>query len=223
MSDERTPLTRERVLDAAMNVADRDGQAALTMRSLAEELRVKPMSLYHHVANKDAILDGIVDLVFGEIERPRPGGRWRSEMERRAHSARAVLGRHPWAIALIETRRNPGPATLAHHDAVIASLRTSGFSLSLTAKAVVTLDAYIFGFALQEATLPFDGPESLAELANPILANLPADRYPHFVELAVDHVLQPGYDFGEQFDFGLDLILDGLERAKRRRAPAEAP
>ncbi len=132
---ERTPLSRERVLRAAVEIADTGGLGSLTIRSLAQALGVKPMSVYHHVANKEQILDGIVDLVFGEIELPSPDGEWRSEIRRRAESARAVLGRHRWAIGLLESRTNPGPATMRHHDANLATFRAGGFSIELTAHA----------------------------------------------------------------------------------------
>jgi AcrR family transcriptional regulator len=221
----RPALNRDRVLQGAVALADRAGLTALTIRSLAEALGVKPMALYHHVPNKDAILDGIADLVFGEIEPPTIGGEWRAEMRRRADSARAALRRHPWAIGLLESRTSPGPALLRHHDAVIGTLRTAGFSVPLAAHAFALLDSYTFGFALQEATLPFETPADIAPLAESVLAELPADAYPWFVELATEHVLQPGYDFGDEFGFGLELILDGLEQAlaRDRGAPSEPP
>ena len=170
------------------------------------------MSFYHHVAGKQALLDGMVDLVFGEIELPVDDGDWRAAMRRRAVSAREVLARHPWAIALMESRRTPGPANLRHHDAVLGCLRRAGFPVALTAHAYSILDAYIYGFALQEASLPFDTPEETAEVAQSIMAEFPADAFPHLAELAVEHVLQPGYDYGDEYAFGLELILDGLER-----------
>jgi AcrR family transcriptional regulator len=210
----RIPLTRQRVLEAAVDLADDSGIESLTMRKLGQSLGVEAMSLYYHVANKDALLDGMVDLVFAEIELPTAGTDWRSAMRRRASSARAALRRHPWAIALMESRRTPGSANLRHHDAVIGCLRAAGFSVALTAHAYSLLDAYIYGFALQEASLPFTTPEETAEVAQSIMAAFPADAYPHLAELAVQHVLQPGYDYGDEFEFGLDLILDGLERAR---------
>jgi AcrR family transcriptional regulator len=209
----RIPLTRERVLRAAVALADRDGVASLSMRRLARELGVEAMSLYHHVASKDALLDGMVDHVFSEIDLPA-GEDWKAAMRQRAVSARAALRRHPWAIALMESRSTPGPANLRHHDAVIGCLRQAGFPVALTAHAYSILDAYIYGFALQEASLPFDTPEETAELAQSIMAGFPAaDAYPHLAELATRHVLQPGYDYGDEYEFGLTLILDGLERA----------
>ena len=212
VSPQRPALSRERVLRSAVAVADAGGIAALTIRSLAEELGVKPMSVYHHVANKDEILDGIVDLVFNEIELPSADGDWQSEMRRRAASARQALKRHPWAIGLMESRTAPGPATMRHHDAVIGALRAGGFSVEMTAHAYALLDSYIYGFALQEVSLPFKGPETVGEIAEPMLRQFSAGEYPHFVELATEFVLQPGYDFGNEFEFGLNIILDALTR-----------
>src|SRR5215211_797030 len=202
MAASRTPLTTGRVLWAAVALADREGVGSLSMRRLARELGVEAMSLYHHVAGKQALLDGMVDLVFGEIELPADDGDWREAMRRRATSAREVLGRHPWAIALMESRRTPGPANLRHHDAVLACLRRAGFPVALTAHA----------YSLQDASLPFDTPEETAEVAAEMMDAFPADAYPHLTELAVEHVLQPGYDYGDEYAFGLELILDGLER-----------
>ena len=216
MATTRTPLNRQRVLDAAVALADRDGVAALSMRKLAQELGVEAMSLYHHVVNKDAILDGIVDVVFAEIELPAAEAGWREAMRRRAISVREALRRHPWATGLMESRPTPGPANLRHHDAVLGVLRGAGFPLELTAHAYALLDSYIYGFALQESSLPFQTPEETAEVARSIMAEYAAADYPHLTEIAVDHVLQPGYDFGNEYLFGLDLILDGLERALAR-------
>ncbi|HEV2871948.1 MAG TPA: TetR/AcrR family transcriptional regulator C-terminal domain-containing protein [Actinomycetota bacterium] len=208
----RAPLTRERVLAAAIDLADRDGIASLSMRKLAQELGVEAMSLYHHVANKDAILDGLIDLVFGEIDLPVGEADWKAAMRRRAISAREVLRRHPWATGLMESRSTPGPATLRHHDAVLGILRNGGFPLELAAHAYSLLDSYIYGFALQETSLPFNTPEETAEVAQAMMAEFPADAYPHLTEIAVEHVLQPGYSYASEYLFGLDLILDGLER-----------
>jgi AcrR family transcriptional regulator len=209
----RTPLTRQRVLAAAVALADRGGVGSLSMRKLGQELGVEAMSLYHHVANKDDILDGIVDVVFSEIDLPSGEAGWKAAMRQRAVSARQALRRHPWAIGLMESRPTPGPANLRHHEAVLACLRQAGFPVALTAHAYSLLDSYIYGFALEEAGLPFDTPEETAEVAQTIMAAFPTDAYPYFTELAVEHVLQPGYDYGDEFLYGLDLILDGLERA----------
>ena len=208
---ERVPLSRERVLRGAVAVADAAGIGALTMRSLATELGVKPMSLYHYVAGKDEILDGIVDLVFSEIELPAAEGDWRSQMRRRAISARLALRRHPWAIGLMESRANPGPATLRHHDATLGTLRTAGFSVAMTAHAYALIDSYIYGFALQEAALPFNS-ETVTEATEAIMGVF-AGEYPHLTEMAAEHILRPGYDFGDEFEIGLTVILDALGRS----------
>ena len=213
-AEPRSRVTRERVLRAAIDLADRGGVAALSMRKLGLELRVEAMSLYNHVANKSDILDGMIDLVFGEIGLPLREADWKTAMRQRAISAREVLARHPWAIGLMESRSTPGPATLRHHDAVIGCLREAGFSIALAAHAYSVLDSYIYGFALQQANLPFATSEEAVELAERILQQFPVDAYPHLTEMAVQHVLQPGYDHADEFEFGLDLILDGLERVR---------
>ncbi len=211
----RTPLSPQRVFTEAVVLADADGIAGVTMRRLAERLDVEPMSIYHHVANKERIIDGMVDLVFAEIELPEPGAPWREALRARTASGRAVLAAHPWAIPLMETRTVPGPATLRHHDAVLGALRGSGFSVPMTAHAIALLDAYMYGFAMEEASLPFSTPEETAVLAADVLEQFPVEAYPHLAELTIEHVLAAGYDFSDEFDFGLDLILDGLERARR--------
>ena len=211
----RARLSRERVLRAAVLLADSGGLDALTMRRLGEELGVEAMSLYKHVANKDDLLDGMVDLVFGEIDLPTEGTDWRTAMRARAVSARAALNRHPWATALMQSRTAPGAATLRHHDTVIGTLRKSGFSVVLTAHAFSAIDAYVYGFALQERSLPFETLEQAEEVGRQMFARMPAGAYPHLTELTVQHVLQPGYDYGDEFEYGLDLLLDGLGRARQ--------
>jgi len=201
------------VLYGAVAVADTGGVGGLTIRSLADHLGVKPMSVYHYVAGKEEILDGIVDVVFSEIELPTAGGDWREEIRRRAGSARSVLRRHPWAIGLLESRTMPGPATLRHHDAVIGTLRAAGFTVEMSAHAYALIDSYTYGFALQEAALPFQGPETVSGVAEPMMKQFPPGEYPHLVEMATEYVLQPGYDFGDEFEFGLGIILDGLARS----------
>jgi AcrR family transcriptional regulator len=201
------------VLRAAVALADSAGIESLTMRRLGQELGVEAMSLYKHVANKEALLDGMVDLVFAEIELATVDTDWRRAMRDRAVSTRAALMRHPWATPLMQSRSSPGPATLRHHDTVIGTLRSAGFPIALVAHAVSALDSYIYGFALQQRSLPFETEEETAELATAIMARFPADQYPHLVELTVEHVLQPGYDYGNEYQFGLGLILDGLDQA----------
>jgi AcrR family transcriptional regulator len=210
----RTPLTRDRVLRAAIDLADKGGLGSLSMRKLALTLGVEAMSLYNHVANKDGILDGVVDVIFGEIGLPPTGVGWKAAMRQRAVSARDVLSRHPWAIGLMESRSKPGRATLQHHDAVIGALREGGFSIPMAAHAYSVLDGYIYGFALTHFNLPFETPQETEELAQDIMGRFAANEYPHLTELTTQHVLQPGYDYAKEFEFGLDLILDGLERIR---------
>jgi len=197
-----------------MDLADDEGIAALSMRKLGRRLGVEAMSLYNHVGSKDALLDGLVDLLVGEIDPPGEDEGWRAGMRRRAVSAREAFQRHPWGIGLMESRRNPGPAAIRYYDAVLGSLRRGGFSVALAAHAFSVLDSYIYGFALQEITLPFSGSDELAQVAGGITANLPADTFPHLTEMIVEHALKPGYDYADEFEFGLDLILDGLERLR---------
>ncbi len=204
-------LTAERVLDGAMALADEIGIDAFTIRKLADALDTKPMTIYHHVPGKEAILDGMVDRVFAEIDRPDMDLGWKPAMRARCRSAREVLARHPWAAPLMESRTTPGPETLGHHDAVLGCLRRGGLSLAMTAHAYALLDAYVYGFALQEASLPATGGDDMAELAGSIIEPMPEGAYPHLAEFTAGHVLQPGYDFRAEFDFGLDLILDALD------------
>jgi AcrR family transcriptional regulator len=211
----RAPLSRQRALSTAVALADAEGIGSLTMRRLAQELGIEAMSLYHHVANKDDILDGMVDVVFGEIELPSADTDWKTAMRQRARSARAALMRHPWAISIMESRSSPGPATLRHHDAVIGACRRAGFSVAMTAHAFSLLDSYIYGFVLQEVNLPFDDTSNLEEVVESMLMPFSADDYPHLVELATEHILQPGYSYADEFEYGLDRILDSLEAAVR--------
>ena len=210
----RAPLSRERVLRAALVLADTGGIDSLTMRKLGQELGVEAMSLYNHVANKDEILDGIVDLVFSEIAVPSDRGDWKTTMRHRGISARDVLLRHPWATGLMQSRNTPGPATLRHHDSVLGSLRDAGFTVDMAAHAYSVMDSYIYGFALQQTNLPRETTENAAGVAQDILKQLPADQHPHFAEMIVEHAMKPGYDYADEFEFGLDLILDGLERLR---------
>jgi AcrR family transcriptional regulator len=221
--EKRLPLSRERVLQSAVGIADAAGIGSLTIRSLAQRLGVKPMSIYYYVRNKSAILDGIVDLVFSEIELPAIGGDWRSELVRRANSARQVLSRHHWAIGLMESRKSPGPATLRHHDAVLGTLRAAGFTVEMTAHAYALLDSYVYGFALQEAALPFQGTSTAADVTEPIMERFNTDQYPHLVEMATEYILQPGYDFGDEFEVGLGVILDALSRWLPENTPNIQP
>lgn len=222
MSDEqRQPLTRERVLNGAVELADEIGVEAFTMRKLADALDVKPMTIYHHVDGKEQIIDGMVDIVFSEIAPPPTDTDWKSAIRQRCVSAREVLSRHEWAAPFMESRTTAGPETLAHHDAVLGCLRGGGLSFQMTAHAYAIIDAFVYGFALQEANLPFEGDTPIAQLdqlAAGMIASFPEGAYPSLLEFTVDHVLKPGYEFGDSFEFGLDLILDGLERAMETSA-----
>ena len=212
----RAPLSRDRVLRAAVALADTAGISALSMRKLGEALGVEAMSLYNHVSSKGDLLDGMIDVVFSEIDLPSGDGDWRAAMRGRAISARQVLHRHRWAIGLMESRTSPGPATLRHHDAVLGRLRRAGFPVALTAHAYSLLDSYIYGFALQEASLPFGTGEEAARVAEEISGQFASGQYPYLTEMAMEHVVQPGYDYGDEFETGLDLILDALQAAADR-------
>lgn len=214
-NEKRPKLTSQRVIEAAIELADDVGVESLTIRKLAERLGVGAMTIYHHVPSKEEIIDGMVEFVFSQIEMPQPGQDWKTAMRRRCVSAREVLKRHPWAAPLMESRTSPGPANMSHHDAVIACLRDGGLSIRMTAHAYAILDSFIYGFAFEEAILPSGGGEGFAEIAEQIAAHFPAEEYPHLAELTFEHVLKPGYDFGDSFEFGLDLLIDGLERTAR--------
>ncbi len=206
----RAPLSKERVVAAALALADEKGEAGVTMRAIAARLGVEAMSLYNHVADREAILDGLVDAVFGEIELPLSTVGWKESMRNRAASVRTVLRRHPWALGLMDSRSQPGPATLRHHDAVLGVLRAGGFSIVMAAHAFSVIDSYLYGFVLQEQSLPFEDSAELDEVATGILRANPTDAYPHLTELMMQHALQPGYRHADEFEFGLTLILDAL-------------
>nr|WP_218880881.1 TetR/AcrR family transcriptional regulator C-terminal domain-containing protein [Kineosphaera limosa] len=209
-------MTRQGVVAQAVSLADADGVGALSMRALATRLGVEAMSLYHHVGSKDVLLDAMVDAVFAEIHLPVVGAPWRVEMRRRGVSGRAALLRHRWAVGLMDSRRQPGPATMAHHDAVIGCLLRDGFDLPGTATAVALLDAQLYGFVLQEVALPFETPGELAQIGADILGEQARAAYPHFAAFADGHALQPGFAFADEFEPTLDLALDavaGLRRA----------
>lgn len=210
---QRAPLSRERVLRASIALADQSGIESLTMRRLGQELGVEAMSLYNHVTNKDDILDGIVDLVLGDIDVPASGTDWKSAMRQRAMSAHAVLLAHPWAAMLMMSRYNIGPGMTRHLDATLGRLREGGFSVGGALDAWNTLDSHLYGFTLQELNLPFEV-KQVQQVSADVLAQLPADQYPHVAEV-ITEIMQTGRE--EDFEFGLDLILDGLEAMKLKR------
>ena len=207
----RPPLTHERVVAAAVAVADRGGLGAVSMRHVARELGVEAMSLYHHVANKDALLDALADWAFTEMELPAPGTPWRDAMADRAVSSRTVLAAHPWALGMIESRRNPGPALLHHHDSVLGLLREGGFSVALAAHAYSVIDAYVFGFVLTETNLPFEAGKSAEAFVQETVGLMSPDEHPYLAEMAAELVMGGSYDFADEFGYGLELVLDSLE------------
>ena len=206
--ERRVPLSRERVLRAAVGLADQSGIESLTMRRLGQELGVEAMSLYNHVANKDDILDGIADLIVSDIDVPAAGTDWRTAMRQRAISAHEVLLAHPWAAQLIMSRFNIGPGMTRYLDATLGRLREGGFSVTGALDAWHALDSHLYGFTLQQLNLPFEAEEA-QQVSASVLAQLPADQFPHVVEV-ITEIMRSGRT--EDFEFGLDLILDGLQQ-----------
>ena len=211
-SARRTPLSRARVLRRAVQLADKSGIESLSMRKLAQALGVEAMSLYNHVKNKDDLLDGMVEVVAKEIAVPAVGGDWKAEMRRRATSTHAVMLRHPWASQLMVSRINVGPVILRYVDATLGCLREAGFSFELADHAWNAIDSHIYGFTLQELNFPFE-PDEYSEAAAGHIDLIPADRYPYLNGLS-HHVMQGRYDGVHDFEFGLDLILEGLEKLR---------
>jgi AcrR family transcriptional regulator len=215
----RTPLSRERVLRAAVALADQRGLDELTMRKLASELGVEAMSLYNHVKSKDDLLDGMIDVVFSEIDPPVAEGGWKAELRKRAVSTRDALRRHRWAVGQMEGRTDHGLSNLRLHDAVLGCLRGAGFSIETTVHAYSMQDAYIYGFCLQEADMASRTPADFAAEAKRQMAAYEAALadFPHLLEVVGGHVAKVGYDYDSEFLYGLDVILDGLERLLEAR------
>ena len=206
----RAPLNLERTLQVALVIADDEGLDAVTMRRLARELGVEAASLYHHVQGKTQILDGLVEVVATEIEPPMPSTDWRTAITQRAHHTRACLRRHPWAVSLMASRTSPGPATLGLLETGIRCFREGGFSVRQAAHAISVVDSYVHGFVLQEVNLPFRDETELAAMTGAIMETFPASEFPYLFEMTVQYVLQPGYDYGNEFDSGLKFVLDGV-------------
>ena len=204
-------LTPQAVVTTALALADRHGLEALTMRGLARELGVEAMSLYHHFAGKDALLDAMVDRVYAAILLPEASGQWRAELRRRSVSVRQVLHAHPWALPLMESRRAPGPANLAYHEANIACLRAAGFTPEQVAHAYAIVDAFVYGFVLQEATLPFESGDEAAAMIEQDAFGEALASYPNMVWFTQEVILGPGYSFTREFEPGLDLVLEGIQ------------
>ena len=204
-------LSKQRVVLEAFRLADREGVHGLSMRRLAGALGAGAMSLYHYVASKDELLDAMIDIVFEEIELPSEATDWQTAMRREAESTRQVLARHPWAISLMESRTSPGPANLRHREAFTACLRRAGFSVIMATHANWLLNSYVYGYALQAASLPFDTADELADMTEDVyLPQLPPDEFPYLNESAAA-LVAAGYDPAEAFIFGLDLVLAALE------------
>jgi AcrR family transcriptional regulator len=215
-TEPRAPLSKERVLETAVAFADRHGLESLSMRKLGDELGAGAMSLYHYVPNKEQLLDGMVDIVFSEIELPTTDVDWKTAMRRRAISTREALNRHRWAVGLMEGRTTHGPANLSLHNAVLGCLRGAGFSMEMTVHAYSVQDAYIYGFALQETDMSSESADDFAAEAQRQMHEYQAvlADYPHLVEVVGGYVAKSGYDYATEFVFGLDLILDGLDRLR---------
>ena len=205
-------MSRERVLRAAVSLADEGGIDALSMRRLAKELGVEAMSLYNHIANKDDILDGIVDIVMREIEIPSDDTDWKASIRQSAISAYEALVRHPWACSLMMAKARVSNARMLWMEGVLRTLREAGFSADMTHHAYHALDSHITGFTLWLASMPFDSHEELVDMAQDFLPQIPVDQYPYVIEHAKQHLADPDPDEPSEFEFGLDLILDGLER-----------
>jgi AcrR family transcriptional regulator len=203
-------LSREAVLRAALAVADEGGLEAMTMQRVGDAVGAEAMSLYRHVRNKEDLLDGVVDLVFAEIELPRAGVDWNVAMRERAVSARDVLRRHQWAIGLMESRSQPGAANMRHHDAVLGVLLAAGFTSASATHAYNLLDSFIYGFALQERGMPFGTPEEMETMGESMFRDN-AGAYPNLQAVAMD-LIEARFSYADEFAFGLELILDGIER-----------
>jgi len=207
----RVPLNRDRILAAAVEIADERGVGAVTMREVASRLGVEAMSLYNHVANKDDMLDGMADLVARQFDLPEDVEDWREAMRRRAVSAHQVFGRHPWAPMLFDSRGSSGPSALRYFDWVLGTLIRAGFSIDDAARAFSTLDSYIYGFGIEQINFSAGSDASPEERAEAVLSYIPAEQYPYLHRMA-SHAMQFGYDAEADFDFGLEIILDGLDR-----------
>jgi AcrR family transcriptional regulator len=213
----RAPLSRERVLETALAMADDGGIEALSMRKLAQELGVEAMSLYNHVANKDDILDGIVDLVASEIEPPSDEDDWKTALRRSSISAHEAHTKHPWAASLWMAPRGPSPPRLQYADSILRTFREAGFSEHLTYHGYHSVVVHVLGYTLQEQNFRFRGDE-LKRMAEAFLRDFPADDYPDLAEHIRQH-MEPEDDHQGAFEFGLDLILDGLERLRDAERP----
>jgi len=215
----RQPLDRERIVREAIALADSDGINAVSMRPLGQRLGVEAMSLYNHVASKDELFCAMVDVIIADIVLAKPGGTWRESMRCRAISMRKVFARHPWALGLLESRKSMGPASLLYCDTVLGVLRQGGFTTLKAMRAFSLLDSYAYGYAIQEKNLPSSSPTVTSQATEEFLEQLPREAYPHLAETA-DAVLKSGLDYAQEYEIGLDLLLEALESWREgSRAP----
>ena len=214
---ERTPLSRERIVEAAVSLADDVGFESWSMRKLAEYLGAAPMALYRHVANKEDLLDGMIDVVFDEIDVPSGQSDWKAEMRHRALETRAALSRHRWANGLMESRTHPGPANARYHNAFMGCLREAGFPFREAVHAYNAVQSYTYGFALQEKYMSFETAEESVEVARVTIEDHAAE-YPYLAEVLAEFTSSGGYDYDEEFEIALDLVLDSIERLRAKSA-----
>ena len=212
-TEDGIPLSKERIVETAVALADDGGFESLSMRKLAKELDTAPMSLYRHVANKEELLDGMIDVVFGEIDVPSGHTDWKTEMRERALETRAALSRHRWANGLMESRTNPGPANSRYHNAFMGCLREASFPFRQAVHAYNAVQSYTYGFALQEKYLSFETAEESVEVARTTIEDH-AREYPYLAEVLAEFTSSGGYDYDEEFEIALDLILDAIEQLK---------
>ena len=205
-------LSRELIVDAALRSIDLHGTQGLSMRRLAQDLGVEAMSLYHHVQNKDAMVDGLADWIFARLGLPPKDQSWRDYLVDRAHAQRRELRQHPWALGMLESRSNPGIGVLRHHDAVLGVLRRAGFEIPLAAHTFSVVDAYVFGFVLTELNLPFTGGSNADDFVDALA--LPEDEFPYMSEFVAAYIVGTDYDYGDEFAIGLGIILDEVERRR---------
>lgn len=211
----RVALNRERIVQAAVTLADQIGFESCSIRKIAEELDAAPMALYRHVVSKDDLLDGMIDVVFAEIDMPSGQSDWKAEVRQRAIETRAALNRHRWANGLMESRTNPGPANAAYHNAFMGCLREAGFPFRQAVHAYNAVQSYTYGFALQEKHLAFETAEESVDVAKMTIEEHAAE-YPYLAEVVAEFASSGGYDYDEEFEIALDLILDSIERLKKK-------
>lgn len=209
---DRAPLDRDRIVEAAIALADARGLEGLSMRKLAGELGVEAMSLYYHVPNKDTLLDHMVDRIIVEIGVPSLDEPWKQAIRTRAMSAHDVFQRHPWAIGITDSRTTRDPESLRYYDRMVGCLLEGGFPMPLAAHALAVIDAYVYGFGIQQMNLPLEGADQVADVSEALLEQMPPDEFPYLTRMILEHALKPGYDFESEFTYGLDLILDALEQ-----------